>query len=665
MTKTKRAIFSLLLSLIVLISALVFPASITHVSAEETANVVSAYEEQNVMDDLEGMSVDGSEFDVKDYSFDVSKRTQVLMLVEFCYSFYEDRQNDYGLYLYVWNPQGLHFDTDNALNSVTLRAGDNDAASFKKLRLIYLNQCEEQDYEGLFYKFRIDLSDELKSSILQEVKSDERQYYVGEIELVCEGKTSADSSYVGMQFTYSGFAAGYGSNADAESTLTCDTEQREALRLDVNSTYYYPEGTYSDGVTRDVLQSVYFSVPDSLIETYGEMSAVHATWLDARTAPILVTGNSTIYDTIYPFLGEEIDGGTRENFSQRAFQYSIIANLAVDELKKDDEYAPFGGYFAYNPYYGYDADTPSNYVNSYDTLVRKLSILFFADNGDAGNHVISSEDLLGSDTVPGWFETYTEQHGGELVNGRYSRDLFSEVASSFEDITIKASDTYRLTDNIVDNSAWNALFGNKVQSENYISVSAIQAVSSSDIDRYDKSEFCDKFYISEEDYDDFCEFVDEAENKREPETVYLFRYKQSEYIAAQATEYERTTEWVPFVGDFGRYSYIDLNAYFAQMWVQLDFDVIDVSFSNGTQDVVIPVAMSPMDIAFDGNPPVNWLKDDGLELWQIILAVIALIIVIIILAPLLPYLLKFIGWILLLPFRLISWIISLFTKKNE
>lgn len=651
---TKCRLFPTLLLMTVLFFSALLPPAAFRASAAET--VVSAFEQQNVMDDLDGMTIDGKTFDVKDYAFDESKPTQVLMLAEFCYSFYSDRQDDFGLYLYVWNPQGLRFDTGSSCNAVTFRAGKGNAASFEKVPLAFLSRCEERNYEGLFYKFRIGLSDEQRAAVLRSVKSNERRYHIGELELLSEGETRASSFYVGTEYVFSGFAKGYGSNAEAESTLTCDTEQKEALTLDVKSTYYYPEGTHSDGITRDVLQSVYFSVPDELIETYGEMSAVHATWLNAYTAPMLVTGNREIYDTLEPLLGEYIDGGTREDYAENTLKYSIIATMAAEGLRDDTEMAPYGGYYAYNPYWGMRSGS-DNYKGSYSHLIDTLRYLFWADSGEAKDHVITSEALFA------WLESYTEEHGGEKVNGRYSKDLFETVDADFEDVTISRDATYRLTDNIVSDTAWNRLFGTTVKSEHFLSVSALQAVTEGDFSGMDRKAFCDTFYIAEEDYANLKSYVSRAE--KEGETVYLFRYKQSEYVSAQATEYERTHKWFLGSGNLGVYSYIDLNAYFAQMWVQLDFDVIDVTFSNGTEKMVIPVIASPIDIAHDGKPPESWQDESNMTWWEIALAVLALILLAIILAPLLPYLLQFFVWLLMLPAKLVAWIIGLFRKKNE
>ena len=153
--------FPALLLAIVLLFCTALPPS----KAFASSDVVSAYEQQNVMDDLEGMSIDGKQFDIGDYAFDESRSVQVLAMTEFCYSFYSEKQDDFGLYIYVWNPQGLQFDTASSLNSITLRAGDSQTEPFVKLPLVYLNRCEAQDMEGLFYKFRVGLSEEQKADV--------------------------------------------------------------------------------------------------------------------------------------------------------------------------------------------------------------------------------------------------------------------------------------------------------------------------------------------------------------------------------------------------------------------------------------------------------------------------------------------------------------------
>ena len=97
------------LSYVIISFALVFmilvagitPATI-FVKAESS---VEAFEKINVMDDLADATIGGEPFDLEKYNFDEKKETQILSLVEYCYSFYENKQSEYNLYLYVYNPK--------------------------------------------------------------------------------------------------------------------------------------------------------------------------------------------------------------------------------------------------------------------------------------------------------------------------------------------------------------------------------------------------------------------------------------------------------------------------------------------------------------------------------------------------------------------------------
>ena len=99
-----------------------------------------------------------------------------------------------------------------------------------------------------------------------------------------------------------------------------------------------------------------------------------------------------------------------------------------------------------------------------------------------------------------------------------------------------------------------------------------------------------------------------------------------------------------------------------QQWVQLDFDIIDLTFTKDGVETVIPVIMSPMDIAADGDHPVVTTKDGGLKLWQILLGAIALIFIIWFLLKFAPLIVYGVGKVVTLPFRAIG---SLHKRRKE
>ena len=96
------------------------------------------------------------------------------------------------------------------------------------------------------------------------------------------------------------------------------------------------------------------------------------------------------------------------------------------------------------------------------------------------------------------------------------------------------------------------------------------------------------------------------------------------------------------------------------MWVQLDFDIIDVTFTNGGVDTVIPVVSSPIDVVADATPPIETTSD--IEWWKIILMVVALLFIIILFAPVLPYILKAVIWVVMLPFKAIAAFVNAIRK---
>ena len=103
-----KAMFAaLLLALLVCFGAVMGGQG--NLSAFAATDVQTAYENTNVLDNLEGSTIGGKEFDIADYPHNDSGVPQIISLIEFCYSYYADKQTDFGLYVYVYNPQDIAF----------------------------------------------------------------------------------------------------------------------------------------------------------------------------------------------------------------------------------------------------------------------------------------------------------------------------------------------------------------------------------------------------------------------------------------------------------------------------------------------------------------------------------------------------------------------------
>ncbi len=633
-------ILTTIISAVVFIFSLFVGGSVTVVHAATSTKTV--YEETNVWDNLQSSTIAGNVFNVEDYPYRENGKPQIISFIEFGYSYYASKQTDYGLYVYIFNPQQLAFDTDTERNKVQLKCG---GFSWKTLTLRFLNYSEEAGYEGRFYKFEIILSDEDRSTILKGLNAYERVYEISGITL--SYKQALMEYPVVQQYTYTGFAIGYGSELAENDTLSCKVDGFDKyLTLDVHDTFFRGNGTNGKKYIKDTLHSVYFSVPNEIIEDYGRMTAVHATWLNAYTAPALVTGNSGYYETMLDHISEEI--GVPESSSDMSFKYLFrTAEELVDTW--------IGSYHVTSYYCGYNY--PSGLSANIARNITNLHWLFNAKNGDADTYDVPSEDILD------YMKRYTAVHGGELVNDKYSKALFESVDETFTDINIKADETYSLTSEVIKQSWWEKLFGTSHVEESKVfnDIKAIEAVDYKDIANLESVQVCSKYYVDDADYEEFSNFCKASEQKGE--TVYLFRYKQSEYFSAELYEGELKYHPSYLIGHTGSYSIEndDTNAFVMQQWVQLDFDIIDLTFTKDNVETVIPVVMSPMDIVADGDHPVVTTPDgSGCDRvsWKIILGLIAGLFIFILLFPVLRivfvWIFKALLWLITLPFRIIG-----------
>ncbi len=590
------AILSVMFSLWVVLAGFI-PATLPITAKADT---VLTYEQTNVLDDLKQSKIGGKEFSLDEFGFDTKKNTQVLSFVEYCYSFYENLQDNFGLYVYVYNPKGLNFSGTHPLNSIQFNYGTDASASYTKYPLKYLNCSEEADYERLFYKFKVDLTPAQREEMLLKLNSSKRVYNVSSIELMVYGATNTTDVTVAATYEYSGYAAGFGSNPYAENTLKCNSEQTEVLTLNVHQTVYRPEGTNGKSEWhKDSLHSVYFAVPNNIIQKYGVMSAVHATWLNAVLAPSLVTGNYSAYTAISSYLGKALPS-TSKGYHTDDLYYMYYGGCEGAGSGFSNATCYFG--YGYNAMTGWSGH--SMIQNYYGEIVNPLYAMYYAGSGtDSADHFTVS-----SETIMSKLESSKTDYGGELVNGKYSRVMFSSVDSAFTEVNIRAEETYSLTDQTIDKSWWNGLFGfdvaDKVTTEVFDNIKAIYSVQDSDVVGT-AAEVAKRLYISESDYDDFMDFYKKNKGLA---TVYLFRYQTSDYIAQEATLYEYYKDGSIFTTGKG-WQKCDTNAYFFQQTVNLDFDIIDVTFTTGTVETVIPVVSNPIDVVADAQPPVDTESD--------------------------------------------------------
>lgn len=626
------------------------------VKADEGSMATVNYETSNALDDLEESTIDGEAFSLEKYAFNEKQKTTVLLFAEYCYSFYFDKQSNFGLYLYVWNPQGISFDVSSGRNAVELSYANT--SDYVKYPLIYLNRSEKSGYEGLFYKFKISLTSAQEKEMLETLNSSKRIYHLSSIELLTAGEVNPHDYEVNAVYEYSGYAPGYGPNETADS-LTYTKYEGEVFTITedgIKQTFYRPSGSNGkNSYTQDTLQSVYFAVPDRLFEKYGILSELRAEWLKAKTAWGLVTGTEEYYKAFLNCVGystkntSPLWGTDKLPFTD----YGLYAPSTADNtsytfncLVSGAKSIPYLAYVLPTDEWGTDkADdytVPWSEINEWmknyhDTYDVSKKYTYPAPSGSYG---------LTYTFNPPYNGEYLETDG---MTYAYSKALFESWDDKRTVIDISADETFSLTSEKVSQSWWQKMFGgsNVVSSTVFDNIEAIHLVEATDF-KASKQLTCDGLYIDESDYEDFKKFYNTA--TANDETVVLLRYEVGEYSALEASE------GIPYDGD-GLLQGIksgDTNARLFQMNVYLGFDIISLTFDNGEQEFVIPVVSDPIDAGSGSTGAINTTSDknNGKDLLKVIAALICLLLLIAVLAPVLPLIVRGILWLLALPFQL-------------
>ena len=585
---------------------------------ETVGAIAAAFDERDVLDDLDGMEIDGKKFSLDNFGFNANRPTQVLALIELCYSFRSDKQDDYGLYVYVYNPQGIAFDKKSEQNAINIKFGTDEKAHSDKLPLLLCDVSTRQNFEGLFWKFKVDLTPEKKEEALWALNSTRRAYRVGEVELASGGIPA--SVTVGTTFYYEGYAAGFGADPAAESTLKMSYEESDVLELirengDFHFTQYRPSGSNGKNeFTQDSLHSVYFSVPKDFITRYGELAAVHATWIDAVLNPAIVTGSETVYNALVSKLGKNI--GTYDP----SLDIYLYGNWWLEEnlFGGVTEWGR-GGDYTYG--YAYNGDcwrTPQyNFHREYfGEDITTLWLLFFADNGE---YVVSPEKI--EEELKKQTETL-KADGDELIMDRYAKKLFSEIGEPV-DMTIKWDDEISLTSETVSRKWWERLLGIGATTipGTFDGIEGIHTVTAEDLKGSD-AEISQRLYVDKNDVAALKEFFN---SRSAEEAIYLMRYEVTDYMTQKMMAMTDRKAEVQTLGSRGTVPFASNNYVFYET-VNLGWDMIDVTFSNGEKETVIPVAMTPTDVIPDATPPTGFFgKYIGPELIAIVALIVSLV----------------------------------------
>ncbi len=603
---------------------------------------------------------------------------QIIEFAEYCYSDSLIQQENYGLYMYVYNPSQIEFSEKSKASYITISTSFDDlgaAQEYSNVGITFLSYSDSEGIERLFYKFKVtDTLDILKAETTLSKTTGERRYDISGISLRSFGSASATEYKVGGSWKFKGYAKGYGVGAEEESTLDVEKTDLETLKTDVHFTYYRPDSYNNDNNegTKDQLNSVYFTVPQRFFDDYGDIYSVLMEWWEYRTQPIWVISDLNAYQTLSNYVGTHISPMYDDNngWSSSRVGYSLAGGLFPADGTPPNIWDAGHDMSTMSCRYAYNMKSKFyEYVLHNGEFVRYLTRpdilynLYYCNSDSISTEVIPAETLKND-----WLN-YSKGKS-DLILDRYARELFTTDVgegrtAGYNKLEVCAGDSYSLT-NVELNDNWftrlfGAMYGDTLKIDGIKAIEVLDFDDSIIGDESAEKSYCTANFI---DYSTFDEFSDTAVNAAlNNERVVIIRFASTEYKITSACTYtyDRSDN---FLNATTKDGYVALENVF------LDLDIIEVTFERDGKYVVIPVVASPIDgvAGIDAPPKV----DSGLPWWFWLIVAVIIILVIILLPLIFPVLkpifiaiFKVIWWVISAPFRFIAWVVKKIKDRRE
>ncbi len=650
--------------------------------ADETDNLQEEFENINVLDDLQS----DKSFKISQYPYYKSTTPEmyVINVVEFCYSFDPDRQQNYGLYLYVYNPNRQNIDTESAQNQVSIATAynsnpvteDSKPTDYEFYKLQFCS-ASEGDYKNLFYKFKVidHKGAQDGKTMLERVNSNARRYDIAEIQLLKKGAQNAvgyplSGAYaVGVNttesygtFYFKGYAKGFGADETADSTLSVSYAKLDTIELSLNHTYWRSQTSSLGKNHQNQVDTVYFAVPNRYFEQYGKLQRIKAEWYEYKTKDLIVTSNSDFYNTAKQYIGQttpdnEDDWGYSLIEPWNDTSHSISGSTLIDSAvwhwnrKKTVNMCRESCPILYYLFLTNDISSFDPYKSSTATGGIKGTELY--------SRMLKVSEKLGGEKI--------EAKDGKLISAIFEDDIDESRKRNDELGTIKKGyscydfdaelsiDRWQswkdgdpsFWDNYLNYGFWNSIFKD-IPNEEGKEVQPIVDLKERDFSGT-SADISENLMVNQNDVSALQEYYNK---NKDDNHVIAFRFAVTDYYSAP----------IDIIDNDGIDSTIYSQAYRAKQSVFFDFNIIQLTFNDNGEYTVIPVVSNPIDIINDITSPTRFPENSGgcnsgFD-WKKILALIAIILLFIVLMPLLPTLVNVVIKILMLPFKLIGAIIK-------
>ncbi len=341
------------------------------------------------------------------------------------------------------------------------------------------------------------------------------------------------------------------------------------VNLEINYTYYRTDTSPNGAYYHNQVDSIYFNVPNYLKESYGKLTDVKLSYQRARTEPIFVTDNTTLYQYLKDNLGK--DASTYNSSLPRLYWIDSSYSNGIN----------YG--LTYNVKLGDSGTALYPFIHRSSREINRMVSAFLVDDVNAG--IRAPESTVEGEDLVKWMYDYTEKFGfgypssfvGSLpegagtsyqgANGEISGSFFSEVD---EVTTVNVASLELSADSYKKNhsffSEW-AEYGFRYAiggTSTDLSLDLSEKIVAIEAD-WQLAGNSDKLYYAKRDESDLQNCYNKS--KANDSTMYLVRFNVSQY-------YEH-----PLTVDMDGKSYSDI-AYMAEEDVYLNLHVLELTYKN-------------------------------------------------------------------------------------
>ena len=502
------------------------------------------------------------------------------------------------IYIYLWNPSRMVVYKESEKNTLSVASYSDKFNVFDKNNYIkeHLTLVDEYDNtlnsdiysNALILKYKVD-------NVSLEDSAFTRNYKISDVELLLKDEILPSHYMIGKHLQF--FVDENGFTNIAEKDLA-------NLELQTYHTFYRTKTSNVD-VYEDI-QSVFFAIPNELIDVYGNKMAMKLNYSIDDYNPILVVNNQKIADDFNS--SDFINGSGSSDID--SFKYSVLfdkmtwlpGDLIIDGWRKGYNVSSLHKYK--NSLASYILLGQEYYLYSFDNIVE---LPLWPDVKAPKESYISPLRLA----------IYSDYDLTPESTAIFGEDLIHKINSKSNDSLFKAStkdvvDTLTVVSKPVDvtkfelSSAWDNFinFGKGYQNEagEITSFDVFQQIDLKDLKNLSRDSFSAKYLIDKYDVDcngscDTCFKCVSSKSEYKNHTWFILHYTKTNYEGYDSVVIDNST---------GYYEACD--SFVFKTEVIRGFDVITVGLTDNAFKplnlwTIFPVGHSPSDFVADVTTP--------------------------------------------------------------